>query len=165
LTGSVFDISKPVPGIDADNVYRFLGDVRHVGAELTVSANVGSASRVLAGFTAFDASQEGGNAPAGISNRLGFVRLEHRLSSATSLNALFNHRSGQYLGGRLDLRTSAISTLDVGVRHALTLAGRNATLSATTANILDEREWIGTAGGVLMRNGPRTFRVSLAMDF
>jgi hypothetical protein len=45
------------------------------------------------------------------------------------------------------------------------VAGRNAALSATAANILDEREWIGTAGGVLMRNGPRTFRASLAIDF
>lgn len=165
LTGSLFDITKPVPGMDAHNVYRFLGDVRHRGAELTVAANVGSASRVLAGITAFDARHDNGSLPAGISDRLGFVRLEHRISAKSSVNALFNHRSGQLVGGRPDLRTSAISTLDIGVRHAFELAGRSTTFTATAANVLDEREWIGTAGGVLVRNGPRTFRASLSVDF
>jgi iron complex outermembrane recepter protein len=165
FTAALFDIAKPSPGIDAENVYRFLGNVRHRGAELTVAAGVGAATRVLAGITAFDARHDSGSRPAGISDRVGFVRLEHRLPTGSTLNALFNHRSGQIVGGRPDLRTSDISTLDVGVRHAFTLAGRNTMLSATAANILDEREWTATAGGVLARNGPRTFRVSLAMDF
>lgn len=165
LSASVFDISKPVPGIDADNVYRFLGNVRHRGGELTLAANVGPASRVLAGVTAFDARHDSGSVPAGISDRLAFVRLEHRLSTKSSLNALLNHRSGQWVGGRPDLRTSAVSTLDLGMRHAFALAGHSASLTATAVNVLDEREWIGTAGGVLLRNGPRTFRVSLSVDF
>ena len=164
LGGSVFEITKPVPGIDAGNVYRFVGNVRHRGAELTLATNIGSATRALAGFTALDARQDTGRTPAGISDRLGFMRFEHRLSQATSLTALINHRNGQFVGGRPELRTDAITTMDLGFRHAFDLAGRRATLNGTAANIFDEREWVATAGGVLVRNGPRTFRLALSVD-
>lgn len=164
IGGSVFEITKPVPGIDAANVYRFVGNVRHRGAELTLATSIGSATRALAGFTALDARQDAGRTPAGISDRLGFMRFEHRLSQATSLTALINHRNGQFVGGRPELRTDAITTMDLGFRHAFDLAGRRATLNGTAANIFDEREWVATAGGVLVRNGPRTFRLALSVD-
>lgn len=165
LGGAVFDIAKPIPGLDAGNVYRFLGNVRHRGGEVTLSARPSSGTTILAGASIFDARRDDGRAPAGVSERSAFARVEHQVLPKTWVNALANYRSGQNLGGASTLRTDSSTRLDLGLRHDVVVAGKRAVLRATAVNVLDDRTWIATAGGTMIRSGPRTYRLSLTVDF
>lgn len=179
-TLSLFDINKPftvtrngvgnsLPRLELD------GEQQNRGVEWNVFGQLGREVRVLGGAAYVRARQtrastvatQGLDAP-------GTPRWTANLGAewdtpwlpGLTLNARATHTGAQYLDATNTLRIPAWTRWDLGARYALNLAGHPATVRASVENLSDRHYWSGRFGeGFATLGAPRTFKLSMSMDF
>ena len=182
LVAGVFDVQKPYFNLDPDKLFRQLGEVRHRGVELSLAGQPIDGLSMVAGAVLLDAQVSGeavelgiiGGKPVGTASRFAKLNLDYRLPSfePLSLDLGINHQTGKVasskayaeLGGE-QLRTDAITTVDLGARYRFKLAGKAATLRGQVTNLFDAYAWNVSSNASFRFIDTRRFLLNLAADF
>jgi iron complex outermembrane receptor protein len=172
---SLFDISKPTPGIDAQNVYRLIGEARHRGVEFSLAGRLAPSINVLSGLVLLDPDRRGelvdqgvliGRAP-GVASLTGLLNVTYQPPrlKGVSIDGQLNYNSRMLVSPRTGLYTPAYGTFDLGARYAFEAAGQPVTLRARIGNLFNEDQWIANRNETISRVPRRTFRLSLTTRF
>jgi iron complex outermembrane receptor protein len=172
---SLFEIEKPTPGLDANNVYRLIGDARHRGLELSFVGRPTSSINIVSGLVLLDADRRGdlidrglliGRA-VGVSKLNALLNVTYQLAflKGLSVDGQVNYFSDMLLNPRTGVYTPGYATFDLGVRYAFQLGDVPATLRARIGNVFDEDTWTANRNETLNRVAPRAFRLSLTTNF
>jgi iron complex outermembrane receptor protein len=173
--GSLFEITKPTPGIDAANVFRLIGEARHRGVELSLTGRPAAAVNVVGGLAFLQASRLGelvdrglivGRAP-GVPAITGLLNLTYDLPllKGLSIDSQLNYFSKRLLNSRNGIYTPQYATLDIGARYSFDLGKRPAVLRVRMGNVFDEDAWIASRSETMSRVGRRAYRATLAVAF
>jgi len=172
---SLFEISKPTPGIDAQNVYNLIGHARHRGVELSLTGKPMPGVNIVGGLALLDADRSGdlvdrriivGRA-VGVPAVTGLINLTYQLPflEGVSIDSQLNYTSKRLLNSRTGIYTPAYATLDLGARYAFNIGGNNAVLRARIGNLFGENAWTATRTETINRVQRRAFRLSLTTNF
>ncbi|MEP7313177.1 MAG: TonB-dependent receptor [Pseudomonadota bacterium] len=172
---SLFEISKPTPGLDADNFYGLIGEARHRGIELSLTGQPATGINMVGGLALLQASRLGelvdrgviiGRAP-GVPAVTGLLNLTWDLPflRGASIDSQLNYSSKRLLNTRTGVYTPQYATLDVGARYSFNLGKRSAVLRVRTGNVFDENVWVATRSETMNRLGRRAYRATLAVSF
>ncbi|MDZ3832312.1 MAG: TonB-dependent receptor [Sphingopyxis sp.] len=174
LIGSLFSIEKAAPGFDANNVYGLFGVLRHRGAELSLVGEVVPRLRIVSGAVWLDARRSGEPVRTGAWSKeaVGLPRFQAMTGitysvpgiDGLSLDGQINHSSSRRMSSRSDLRTPALTTVDVGLRHAFAIGKAKLAVRARLTNLFNADSWIATRSELIDRPSRRGFRLSLSMD-
>ena len=177
---SVFQIRKPYFSFDAFNRYVEVGNVRHSGAELSLSGKVTERLQLVAGAVFIDAKVKSagtllaiGSDPIGVpstkiridaSYRTGILNgltftssltyVSERAGSANTFAALNNNQ----------VMLPSNIKLDLGVRAPFSFNGVNASMRLLVGNVTDEHDWKPIASGLYQLNDRRRFTMMLIAD-
>jgi iron complex outermembrane receptor protein len=173
--GSLFEISKPTPGLDAGNIYGLIGEARHRGVELSLTGRPVPGINIVGGLALLQASRLGelvdrgmiiGRAP-GVPAVTGLLNLTWELPflRGASIDSQLNYTSKRLLNTRTGVFTPQYATLDVGARYSFSLGGRPAVLRVRTGNVFDEDVWVASRSETMNRLGRRAYRATLAVWF
>ena len=173
LIGTLFEISKPEPGFDRDGRYRFMSDVRHRGAELSMSGPLTPGLDALFGATwmrarlAGPAVDEGlvGERPIGRSERLALASLTYRPAAMQSwsfdVDATY---SGPRPADALNrTRTPGYTLFNVGMRYRFRLGTLPAAVRLRIYNAGDKYAWVADGGGMQSYEPTRRVMLSLSL--
>lgn len=174
-TLAVFQIKKPAAALDADLLFRLIGEQRNRGVELSLFGEPRPGLRLRGGVTVLDASlhksADGENEGKDIAAVPG---LQANLNGewdlpflpALSLNAGVAHTGRTYLDDANTLKLPDWTTFDLGARYRLVAADTPLTLRASVENLGNEAYWFSTSGGYGLNLGkPRTLLLSVTADF
>ena len=172
---SLFEISKPTPGLDTLNVYGLIGQARHRGIELSLTGKPAAGFNVVGGLALLEPARLGElvdrglirNRAAGIPAITGLVNLTYQLAflDGLSIDSQINYTSQRLLNPRTGVYTPAYATLDIGARYAFKLGSSTATLRARIGNAFDVDEWMAMRSETMTRVQRRAFRLSLTTNF
>lgn len=176
LIVGLFEVQKPYFEIDrADGVFRVLGQVRHRGAEISLSGKPLAGLNLVAGAVLLRprvtgvAVEDGrlGSRPLGRTGTLLDLRLDYRLPR---LDALSLDLGIVYTGRRVarvdnTLYVPERLTLDLGGRYRFRAGGAPATLRVQVRNLTDNYSWLVLGGGAYQPTFARSLVASLAADF
>lgn len=175
LVAGVFDVRKPYFNTDERNVFAILGDVRHRGVELSLTANPTDRLNIVAGAVMMKPRVTG---EAVVSGRVGRKPLGQ---SAAILRGNANYKLPFLAGVSLDVAASWFSEraasrdnlvtldpymlLDVGARYQFKLGRSPATFRVQMQNVTDTFAWsvVGSNSYGLMDK--RRINAFLAVDF
>lgn len=174
LIASLFEIEKPAAGFDAANSYRLIGRLRHRGGELSLTGRLSQEIRLVAGVAYLDASRSGEPVRTGAWSEEA-VGLPHLQAMAgvtysptrlpgLSLDAQVNGASSRRAASRGDLRSPAMTTVDVGFRFGFRAVGRDLSLRGRVTNLFDADDWVAARSELLDRPARRSGRLSLTMS-
>ncbi len=173
--GSVFQITKPTPGLDANNVYGLVGEARHRGVELSLTGRPMDNLNVVGGLALLEAARRGVLVDQGvIRDRAAGIPAVTALLNVTysapfinglSIDSQFNYTSQRLASTRRGLYSPAFATLDIGVRYNFAVKGNTAVIRAQLRNVFDEDAWIANRNETLGRQQRRGFRISLTTSF
>ncbi len=173
--GSLFEVSKPTPGLDTLNVYRLIGQARHRGVELSLTGRPMQGVNVVGGVALLDADRRGelidrgvllGKA-AGVPAMTGLLNLTYQLPfvAGLSIDSQLNYTSKRLLNPRTGVYTPAYATLDIGMRYAFEIGESPAVIRARLGNAFDQNAWSANRNETLGRVQRRAFRLSLTTNF
>lgn len=175
LSGSLFDVRRPYAGLDAADRYGFLGQVRHRGAEASLSGSPLEGMFLVLGAVLLDPSVRGEEVEAGLIGRrpVGQRRLHWQASldytpprwPETSIDIVLDHLGATTALSDNRADAPAITSVDLGLRRDLVLAGTPATLRAQVMNLFDTYGWQVVDDGEYSPFGRRAWRVSLSAAF
>jgi iron complex outermembrane receptor protein len=175
LVAGAFRIEKPYYGLDAATVFRRLGQVRHQGLEASITGAPHPDVTLVAGGVLLDARVSGdevaagaiGKRPVGTPNRTLSISVDWRPSGfdRLSIDAALTHDGPQYADAANRVRIPAFTTLDLGARYRLRLAGAPATLRLQVTNLFDAYGWSSVASNAFLYAKPRLASARLALDF
>jgi iron complex outermembrane receptor protein len=173
--GSLFEISKPVPGLDTANVYRLIGQARHRGVELSLTGRPAPGFNVVGGLALLEPARLGElvdkglirDRAAGIPAVTGLVNLTYQFPflDGFSIDSQVNYTSARLLNPRTGINTPAYATVDIGARYTFKLGGSSATLRARIGNAFDVDAWMAMRSETMTRVNRRAFRLSLTTNF
>ncbi|WP_287803870.1 TonB-dependent receptor [Diaphorobacter sp.] len=173
-TASVFQIRKP-SGYLQNNRFGVDGKQRNRGLELTVYGEPAAGWRLYGGATWIDAElartsspATQGNTAVGVPRTQFTVNAEHDLALVPGLTATAGliYTSAQYADQANLQRLPSWTTVDLGLRYRLQLAGRSTVLRATVRNATGRDYWAGSSTwGTLLVGAPRSVLVSATVDF
>ena len=173
--GSVYEISKQVPGLDTRNVFGLISQARHRGLELSLAGRPVPQWNVVGGLALLDADRRGelvdrglilGRA-TGIPAVTGLLNVTYDFFSIDgfSLDAQVNYTSKRLLNSRVAIYTPPYATLDIGARYSFFIGKNPAVVRARIGNLFDEDQWIASRTETLSRVPRRAFRISLTTNF
>lgn len=175
LVAGVFDVRKPYFNTDAQDRFVILGDVRHRGAELSLSGNPTDRLSLVAGAVLMkprvtgDAVERGivGNSPLGQSGRVVRGNFDWRPSALPGVSfdlavANFSERAAS--------RDNAVilpgyTLVDLGARYRFKLGDAPATLRVQLANITNIFYYSVLGGNTYGLTDGRRATLFLAVDF
>jgi iron complex outermembrane receptor protein len=172
LIAGLFDLSKPLLGIDARGAFSFVGTVRHRGAELSLAGPVTPRLNVVIGATYLDAHVHGELVDLGLYG----IRPVNRPSTVVLANATWRvpwverltidggmtFRSQRYADRANSVRLPSYAILNLGLRQAITLDGKTFTLRARVTNLTDRFAWNVGNSGLLNPISPRAMTLTLS---
>jgi len=172
---SLFQVEKPTPGFDAQNVYRLVGEARHRGLELSLVGRPTPSINVLSGLVFLDADRRGdlidrgvllGRA-VGVSSVTGLLNVTYQLPflKGLSIDGQFNYQTRLLLNPRTGVYTPALGIFDLGMRYVFEIEGVPATLRGRIGNLFDKDAWVAFRNEQMGRQQPRAFRLSLTTNF
>jgi len=171
LISSAFQISKPTPGFDAQNVYALIGEARHRGVEFSLVGRPFESLNVLGGLVILDPDRQGPLVDQGIligravgtPSVTSLVNLNYRLPGVhgLSIDAQVTSTSAMLVNPRTGLETSGYAVLDLGARYTFEIRGAPTTLRFRVGNVLDEDQWVANRNETVGRAARRAFRLSL----
>lgn len=175
LIAGVFDISKPYSNLDEANVWRELGEVNTRGVEMSLSGEVRPGLNVLAGAVLTDAEVTGdavrlgrvGPKPVGSSPATVLFNADWRPANwgGASIDVGVSH-SGEQVATRDNLiNIPSRTTVDLGMRYPLRIAGARSVLRAQVRNATDVQGFSMRGSGAFGVIAGRVFSLSLASDF
>lgn len=174
---SGFDSRKPYAGVDAtDNVFRFIGEVQHRGAEFSLAGRPLDGLRVVAGGVLLDPVLRRDEANAQDIRPVAVPRVRAILNAdlaipgvrGLSADAGVLHvgaraaRSSQSSDGT-QLKVRSVTSLNAGLRLAFALGKNDAVIRAQILNITNAFVWDVNASETLAFNEPRRGRVQLTV--
>lgn len=173
--GSVYEISKQVPGLDTRNVFGLISQARHRGLELSLAGRPVPQWNIVGGLALLDADRRGelvdrglilGRA-TGIPAVTGLLNVTYDFLSIDgfSLDAQVNYTSKRLLNSRVAIYTPPYATLDIGARYSFFIGKNPAVVRARIGNLFDEDQWIANRTETLGRVSRRAFRISLITNF
>ncbi|TXH33671.1 MAG: TonB-dependent receptor [Burkholderiaceae bacterium] len=175
LVAGLFEVRKPYYNLDASNLYTELGDVRHQGAEISLSGAVSPRWQVVAGAVLMRPRVEGeavrlgrvGTRPVGqpeTSLRLNTV-WRPQAFEGLSLDAGLTHvgRMPATRDNRVEL--PAMTEVDLGLRQSLSWQGQPVSLRVLARNAFDHRSFELRGAGSYAERGGRLVSVSLSTSW
>jgi len=173
-TLAIFQIEQP-QGTTANNVF-FLQDLRNRGVELSVFGEPLRGFRLLGGVSYIDSKyQNTGNPLTEGKNGIGVPNYTLTLSGEYDLPFLAGSTvSARYIqtGRQAANATNSISLpswnrFDLGARYSFKAAQMRYTVRAAVENIADKDYWAGvsTSASTLYMGAPRTFKLSMTVDY
>ncbi len=173
--GSLFEISKPTPGLDVTNVYGLIGQARHRGIELSLTGKPAAGFNVVGGLALLEAARRGDlvnrglirNRAAGVPAVTGLINLTYQFPflEGFSVDSQVNYTSERLLNPRTGVQTPAYATVDLGARYQFKLGGNSTTLRARIGNLTDVDEWMAMRSETMTRVQRRAIRLSLTTNF
>ena len=175
VVAGLFDVTKPFYSLDAARVFRQLGDVRHRGAEFSLSGQLAPGLTAIAGTALIDAKLSGdavdsglvGRKPLASFGRLSTAVLDYRPTFAPdfSIDLVVESTSDRIAStdGKLVIPARAIAS--VGGRYRFHIGKGPATLRVQLANIGNKFGWANGSSGVYLYNFPRRLTATLTTDF
>ncbi|WP_241648648.1 TonB-dependent receptor [Rosenbergiella collisarenosi] len=182
---ALFDLRRQVGLTGSDNVYRLAGEQRNQGVEVNLFGEPVLGWRINAGSTWLRPKMAnangyenkrwvnyGGNDAVGVPRNQWTLGTEWDIPHVEGLMAQANlfHSSRQYVNSTNTLRIPSWTRLDMGVQYTMPL--HSATVSAITwragvENVTNEKYWetVGTNNGYLTQGDPRTYKLSMSLDF
>lgn len=174
LVAGVFEVTKPFYSLDAARLFRQLGDVRHRGAEFSLSGQLAPGLTAIAGTALIDAKLSGdavdsglvGRKPVASFGRLSTAVLDYRptFAPAVSVDLVVESTSDRVAStdGKLVIPARAIAS--VGGRYRFKLGKAPATLRVQVANIGNKYGWANGSSGIYLYNLPRRLTATLTTD-
>ena len=175
LVTGLFDVRRPYFELDTDNVFRVLGDVKHQGAEISLTAKPLAGLNVVAGAVLMrprvtgEAVEQGrlGERPLGRVGTTLDLRIDYQPPAfdALSVDLGINYTGDR--AARLDnsLFIPERAIIDLGMRYRFRLGRTPAVLRAQIANLTNVFGWNVTGGGGFQFIPSRRFNLSLSADF
>jgi iron complex outermembrane receptor protein len=174
LVAGLFDVRKPYFGLDNQQLYRNLGQIRNRGVEMSLSGRPVPELSLVLGLLLIDSRISGdavdqglvGRRPVDSFGRYGSAGVEY---SPTTLEGLsFDIRYENYSSRVADRRNSFVipgrHVLSVGGRYRFKLGDAPATLRVQVASITNHFTW-AVFGEGFFYNIPRRLVVSLTADW
>lgn len=168
----LFDLSKPLLGIDARGAFSFVGAVRHRGAELSLAGPLTPRLSVVMGATYLDARASGELVDLGLYgvhpiNRPSAVALANATWRVPWIDRLtidggMTFRSQRYGDRANSFTLPSYVILNLGLRQAITLDGKPFTLRARVTNVTDRFAWNVGNSGLLNPIAPRAMTLTLS---
>ena len=175
LVAGVFDIRKPYFNTDAQNRFVILGDVRHRGAELSLSGNPTDRLSVVAGAVLMeprvtgDAVERGivGELPLGQSGSIVRGNIDWRPSAlpGISFDLAVAHFSERAASRDNAVILPGYTLVDIGARYRFKLGDAPATLRLQFANVTDAYYYSVLGGNTYGLTDGRRATLFLAVDF
>ncbi|HZG32211.1 MAG TPA: TonB-dependent receptor, partial [Sphingopyxis sp.] len=175
LVAGVFEVRKPFYSLDAARVFRQLGDVRHRGAEFSLSGQIAPGLTAIAGTALIDAKLSGdavdggfaGRKPLASFGRLSTAVLDYRppFASAVSVDLVVESTSDRVASSDGTLVIPARAIASVGGRYRFRLGKAPATLRVQLANVGNKFGWANGPSGIYLYNFPRRLTATLTTDF
>ncbi|MGE3333478.1 MAG: TonB-dependent receptor [Rhodospirillaceae bacterium] len=175
IVGGVFEVKKPYFNVNTNNFFLQVGDVRHRGAELSLTGQIFPGLTVVAGTVLLKARVEGQNAAAGLIGAVPLGRFPHimRLNmqygpkswNGFSIDTQIENVSSRYADLLDRVRAPAYTTVNIGGRYAFRLAETPATLRIQAQNITDVFAWSVSPTASFSPIDQRRFVISLTADF
>ncbi len=174
-TLAFFQITQPSGVTDpATTIFSLDGEQRNRGVELTAIGEVLTGVRMLGGAMLMDATlrktdggaNDGNDAPGtpGFSLNLG-AEWDAAFAKGLTFALRGIYTSEQYVDAAGAYEVPDWVRWDLSARYKTTLAGVPVTFRLNVDNILDERYWSSAAAGYASIGNPRTFLVSMTLDF
>jgi iron complex outermembrane receptor protein len=173
LVAAAFQISKPTAAFDEVGRFGVIGEVRHRGAEMSLTGRVAENLSLAAGVMALKPELSGplvtigriSSRPVGIQKVAAQVTSDYDLKSVPGLSV---DVQVNYAGDRLatfdaTLRTPARTTLNLGARYRFKLRALSAVLRLRIQNATDVHDWSADSSGLLSREQARSYMLSLAI--
>jgi iron complex outermembrane recepter protein len=162
----VFDVSKPYFNLDATDVFRQLGDVRHRGIEFSVAGKVAPGLNMVLGNLLIDQKLSDGQRPIGATTRKTILSLNYRLpkSPALSFDYYFESTSSRTANATGTLRIPPRAIVNLGMRYRLKVSERPVLIRALLGNITNTFGWNVSESGGFTPNGTRRFSLSVSTD-
>ena len=176
---NVFELTKPYFSFDTNDFYTQLGNVRHRGAEASLSGQFGKRLHIVAGAVVMRPRVSGGppdqgRLPTGtpavylrvdanyrtdiFGGLTPTVTVEYTGKRAVGAKALAS------LGGR-QLSTSGFAILDLGLRQKLDIGNVPASIRIMVGNVFNTKRWDIIAANTLWVGNRRRLSVTLTADF
>lgn len=177
LVAGFFDVRKPYTNLDSQQRFTRLGDVRHQGLEASLSGDVSSSLRVVAGVVAMDprvsgtsaAAERVGVRPVGQAERLVKLDLVWRPSGAperASFDLGWVHQSRVPATSDNAVWLPAFNELNLGLRVQLpTGAAEPSQLRLALTNALDARNLELRGAGAYALRRTRLLTVTWMVDW
>ncbi len=175
LIAGLFDVRRPYFELASDNVFRVLGDVKHRGAEISLTARPAAGLNMVAGAVLMrprvtgEAVEQGrlGERPLGRVGTTLDLRLDYQPPAfdALSVDLGINYTGAR--AARIDntLFIPERAIIDLGTRYRFKLGRTPAVLRAQIANITNTFGWNVTGGGGFQFIPSRRLNLSLSADF
>jgi iron complex outermembrane receptor protein len=171
LIAGLFDIRKPLPGLNAAGVYEFVGEVRHRGVELSLAGPVTERLSAVLGATYLDARISGelvdagviGSHPIGRPEVIALANLTWRVPEIEGLaiDGGVNFRGERYANRTNTALLPSYAIFQAGLRQRFEIEGKPVTVRARVTNLFDTFVWNANNAGLYQTNGPRAFTLSL----
>lgn len=175
LVAGLFDVRRPYFELDTDNVFRVLGDVKHQGAEISLTARPLAGLNVVAGAVLMrprvtgQAVEQGrlGERPLGRVGTTLDLRIDYQPPAFDALSVDLGINYTGERAARIDnsLFIPERAIIDLGTRYRFKVGRTPAVLRAQIANLTNVFGWNVTGGGGFQYIPSRRFNMSLAMDF
>ena len=175
LVAGLFDVRRPYFELDADNVFRVLGDVKHQGAEISLTARPVAGLNVVAGAVLMRPRVTGeavelgrlGEKPLGRVGTTLDLRIDYQPPAFDALSVDLGINYSGDRAARIDnsLFIPERAIIDLGTRYRFRLGRTPAVLRAQIANLNNVFGWNVTGGGGFQFIPSRRFNLSLSADF
>lgn len=175
VVAAVFEIEKPFFNLDAANVFAQLGQVRHRGAEMSLTGQAAEGLTIVAGAVLLQPRVTGSAVAGGRIGRVPLGPFPHviRLNvqygpkawSGFAIDGMIENISSRYGNLANTMRAPGFTAGHVGARYAFRIGETAATLRAQVRNVTDVFAWNLGSTGTYFPIDRRRFQVSLAADF
>jgi iron complex outermembrane recepter protein len=166
LDVAAFTEQKPYAGVDADSIYRLLGEVHNRGVEVSLSSLPVPGLKVVAGLlllqprlTIDDAAEDDERRAVGVPTRRAQLNADYKMSwlHGLSIDGRVDYSAGTAMSIERSTRLPAETTLDLGLRVPLKLEAARFMLRLQVTNVLDQFAWRVDSFGGFTYSPPRTF--------
>lgn len=175
LIAALFDTRKDTPATGPDGRFGLIGEVRHRGIEASLTGALTPRLNIVAGLMLLDATVSGelveqgliGVKAVGRPSRVGLLNLTWRPKwvEGLSLDGTVNHEGPRYISSANEVRSTPLTTIDLGFRYAFHVGKQPLSLRGRILNLTDAFAWQPDASGTLFPNSQRGYQLSLRADF
>ncbi len=178
LTASLFQIEKANAYSQDNGNGTFTmfqnGRQQHQGLEFTVSGKASRDLTLLGGLTLMDAEVKKstnnvglGKVPQGVAEVMVKLYGEYKLPSLHGLTVTGGvyYTGKSYIDAANTKEAPSYTTVDLGLRYATQVFGRDTTVRALVTNLTDKRYWMSNYTIGTMMGAPRTVSFSASMAF
>ncbi len=175
LVVGLFDVRRPYFELDTDNVFRVLGDVKHQGAEISLTAKPLAGLNVVAGAVLMrprvtgEAVEQGrlGEKPLGRVGTTLDLRIDYQPPAfdafSVDLGVTYTGKRAARIDNTLFIPERAI--IDLGTRYRFKMGPTPIVLRVQVANLTNVFGWNVSGGGGFQYIPSRRLNMSLSADF